>query len=176
MMIAKRHSTRLPNKNRLNFKGVPLFEWNLKKLLRVFDKVVFDSDCPKMLKAASQLGAEPHRRIKDLLGHDVPSVPIFESIIDDFGFAENIVNVQANSPNVSEDLIKKAAEIMNYPDVNELLTMYPDRSINGSVWGLSKFRIKNYSNYYVHHPDTLLLDNSIDIHTKEEFEEALNAR
>ena len=175
VMIAKRDSTRLPNKNRLDFNGKPLFEWNLKKMVAIFDRVVFDSDCPQMLLAASQLGAEPHARVKSLLGHDVPSIPIFESILDDIKNVKNIINVQANSPNVSEALIKKAAVIIKYHDVNELLTMYADRTINGSVWGLSKDRIKNYGDYYEHHPDILLLDNSIDIHTRAEFDEALNA-
>ena len=175
VMIAKRDSTRLPQKNRLDFNGKPLFEWNLKKMLNVFPRVVFDSDCPEMLSAAKNLGAERHERQKRLLGHDIPSLPIFESIIDDIGNIQNIINVQANSPNVSENLMKIAAKIIQYGDINELLTMYTDLTINGSLWGLSQYRIKNYGDYYVHHPDILLLDNSVDIHTRKEFEEALNA-
>jgi len=175
VMIAKRHSTRLPVKNRLDFHGVPLFKWNLEKMLAVFDRVIFDSDCPQMLMAASQLGAETHMRTKSLLGHEVPSIPIFESILDDFGNFENIVNVQANSPNVPQSLMKKASEIMMRDDTNELLTMYANRELNGSLWGLSKYRIKNYGDYYRHLPDVLLLDVSIDVHTRADFEEALNA-
>ena len=34
-------------------------------------------------------------------------------------------------------------------------------------------RIENYGDYYVHAPDALVLDDSIDIHTIDEFKKSL---
>ena len=173
-MIAKRHSTRLPNKNILNFKGKPMFQWNLEKLLNTFSCVVFDSDNPEMLNQAVKLGAIPHEREKNLRGHNVPSVPIFKSIRDKYSKYSFIINVQANSPNVDESTIYQVAKIAQNTKVNEILTMYSDHSINGSVWGISEHRLNNYKHYHDHKPDILILDNSPDIHTQLDFDNAHN--
>ena len=173
-MIAKRESTRLPGKNLLQFNDRPMFIWNLKKLLNIFETVVFDSDCNEMRDMARAIGAIPHERKKALLGNDIPSVPIFKSIIDDYPGFSSIVNLQANSPGTSEGVVKQCAEIICMDSIHEVLTFYSSRYINGSVWGISDERLNNYGDYYVHYPDALVLDNSIDIHTEEDFLAALN--
>ena len=54
-------------------------------------------------------------------------------------------------------------------DCDELLTIYPSLKINGSLWGFSKNKLLNYGDPYVHEPDVLLTDESIDVHTIEEY-------
>lgn len=176
VMIAKRESTRLPDKNLLEFNGYPMFIWNLKKLINIFETVVFDSDCSQMLEMAKNIGAIPHERKEILLGNDIPSVPIFKSILDDHSSFLSIINLQANSPNTSEKVIEQCGKIINLDSINEVLTFYSSKEINGSVWGFTKERINNYGDYYVHYPDALVLDDSIDIHTKEEFLAAVNEK
>jgi len=172
-MIAKGESTRLPGKNTLDFMGAPLFEWNLKKILSTGIKVYFDSDSEELLLLSEKLGAIPHLRPKHLLGHDIPSVPIFQQLYEDFSIGSaSLLNIQANSPNVSIDLIKKAIYILENLSVKELLTIYPSLKINGSLWGFSSNRLLNYGDPYVHNPDILLTDESIDIHIIEEYNTA----
>ena len=170
LMIAKRDSIRLPGKNRLDFIGAPLFEWNLNKILSTGIKVYFDSDSEELLLQSEKLGAIPHLRPDHLLGHDIPSIPIFQQLYDDFSInSASLLNIQANSPNVSIDLIDKAIYILKNLHCDELLTIYPSLKINGSLWGFSSDRLLNYGDPYVHKPDVLLTDKSIDVHTIEEY-------
>ena len=74
----------------------------------------------------------------------------------------------------SNSTIKKLTNISKFNDIDEILTMFSDFSINGAVWGISKHRIENYGCYYTKKPDVLILDDSEDIHTKDEFNRAQN--
>ena len=85
LMIAKSESLRLPGKNILDFMGGPLFEWNLNKILSTGIKVYFDSDSEELLSHSEKLGAIPHLRPNHLLGHDIPSVPIFKQLYKEIG-------------------------------------------------------------------------------------------
>ena len=172
-MIAKSDSLRLPGKNTLDFMGGPLFEWNLNKMLSTGIKVYFDSDSDELLSHSEKLGAIPHLRPNNLLGHDIPSVPIFKQLYNDFTLDNApLLNIQANSPNISIELIEKAIYILNNLSFNELLTIYPNLKINGSLWGFSTDRLFNYGDPYVHEPDILLIDESIDVHIDEEYKAA----
>ena len=172
-MIAKRESLRLPGKNTLDFMGGPLFEWNLNKILSTGIKVYFDSDSEELLSHSEKLGAIPHLRPNHLLGHDIPSVPIFKQLYKDFPLnTAPLLNIQANSPNIPLELIEKAIYILNNLSFDELLTIYPNLKINGSLWGFSSKRLFNYGDPYVHKPDVLLIDESIDVHIVEEYKTA----
>jgi len=170
LMIAKKESTRLPGKNTLEFMGAPLFEWNLNKILSTGIKVYFDSDSEELLTKAEKLGAIPHTRPAHLLGNDIPSVPIFQQLYKDFSlYTVPLLNIQANSPNVPIELIEKSIYILNNLNFDELLTIYPNLKINGSLWGFSSNRLLNYGDSYVHKPDVLLTDESIDVHIIQEY-------
>jgi len=108
-MIAKKESLRLPGKNMKDFNGVPMFLWNLKKLVRLFDTVVFDSDCVDMCALAAEAGAHVSLREQNLRGNDVPSVPIFSSVINRFPDFNKLISLQANSPHTSLDVINRCA-------------------------------------------------------------------
>lgn len=174
-MIAKKESLRLPGKNMRDFNGVPMFLWNLKKLVFLFDTVVFDSDCVDMCALASEAGAHISIREETLRGNDVPSVPILLSLINKFPNFNKLISLQANSPNTSLEVINRCATKLLLSDVDEVLTSYENGMINGSVWGLSRCRLENYGDFYSHSPDVLVVDESIDIHTKEEYLKALSA-
>ena len=172
-MIAKGASRRLERKNSLLFCGRPLFEWNLEKLLKLGIPVHFDSDDEALLERAKVMGAFIHKRPEKLCGHNVPSVPIFQDIVK--GLSEKpktILNLQANSPNCSQSVLMQCLAVARYVPFSELLTVYPDRRNNGSVWAFSFDRLMNYGDPYVHLPDVLIVDDSIDIHTIDDFENA----
>ena len=173
IMIAKGESTRLPGKNIKNFNGMPLFQWNLGKLLSLFDEVVVDSDDKDILESAENMGAIPHIRRSDVIGNEVPSIKIFKSILDDFDTYDGIINIQANSPNVRKNLIFKAFNIIKEGCSDHILTLNEDMSWNGSIWCISRDVIYSTKDFYDIKPDMYLLDDSIDIHTQEEFDLAL---
>ena len=168
-MIAKKESLRLPGKNMRDFNGVPMFLWNLKKLVCLFDTVVFDSDCADMCALAAETGAHTNLRDLDLRGDDVPSVPIFLSVINKFPNFYKLISLQANSPNSSAEVISRCVIELLKDDVDEVLTRYGNGKVNGSVWGLSRYRLENYGDFYSHSPDVLVIDDSIDIHTYGEY-------
>ncbi|MEC9248618.1 MAG: hypothetical protein VX986_06320 [Pseudomonadota bacterium] len=169
-MIVKGESTRLPYKNTLRFLGRPLFERNLLKLLEMEITVVVDSDSDEILSRSEEMGAVPRIRPSSLRGHEVPSVPIFASILEEFSQYEALLNVQANSPCVAREVIQSCLHGLMDTNIDEVLTCYSDYALNGSVWGFSRNRVFNYGDFYSHSPDLLVVDDSIDVHTKEEFE------
>jgi CMP-2-keto-3-deoxyoctulosonic acid synthetase len=173
VMIAKGHSSRLLNKNTKDFCGAPLFEWNLSKLTKIFGSVVLDSDDNNILKSAEKIGAIPHPRNKKVLGNDVPSILIFRSILEDFSDFDALINVQANSPNVKIELIQKAHDLIQDNHTRHLLTLNKDMTWNGSVWCIHRDTIFSLKDFYNLEPDMFLIDNSVDIHTQEEFDKAL---
>ncbi len=175
VMIAKGASLRLPSKNRRSFHGRPLFHWNLAKLVHLLPGAVyFDSDTPDMLEEAKALGAIPLRRPEHLCGHEVPSVPLFQNIVQQLPFEPGaVVNVQANSPSCTTAVIRNAIEVMRHTTCTELLTVYADGRVNnGSVWAFSHDRLMNYGDPRVHHPDVLLTDPSTDVHTADDYAQA----
>jgi CMP-N-acetylneuraminic acid synthetase len=174
VMIAKGNSSRLPKKNIKDFNGMPLFQWNLLKLLNLFDTVILDSDDREILALAKKIGAIPHIRNKKVLGDDVPSIPIFKSILEDYPEYEGVINVQANSPNVRPELIGKAYNMISQNYSNHLVTLNEDMTSNGSIWCIEKELMFSLKDFYNFKPDMCLIDDSVDIHTKEEFDEALN--
>ncbi len=172
-MIVKGHSRRLKNKNVKDFYGKPLFLWNLEKVIHVFGKVVVDSDDQAILNQAKELEATTHERRDDLKGNDVPSVPIFQSIMDDFKKYDAFLNVQANSPNAKIEYITRAYNILAYSFSDEILICNRDGSFNGSLWGMSLEKLESYIDFYKVEPDTFIVDESVDIHTQEDFDKAL---
>lgn len=174
-MIAKKESLRLPGKNMKDFNGVPMFLWNLKKLVCLFDTVVFDSDCVDMCALAAEAGAHISLREQNLRGNDVPSVPILLSVINKFPDFDKLISLQANSPHTSLEVIDRCSAKLLMGEVDEVLTRYENGKINGSVWGLSRYRLHNYGDFYSHSPDVLVVDDSIDIHTYDDYINALSA-
>ena len=52
LMLAKGHSKRLTNKNKILFSGKPLFTWNLLKALKISKNFYFNSDDQEMINIA----------------------------------------------------------------------------------------------------------------------------
>jgi CMP-N-acetylneuraminic acid synthetase len=171
LIIAKKDSERLKNKNFLDFCGKPMFVWNLEKMLKIFDKVYVSSDYDFILETAKNLGAIPIKRPSDLCG-DAPSILVFKHAFKFMDNPEIIVSVQANSPTIEESLIKRAKELMERDLYNELATCRSDLKPYYSVWGIAKEKLLSYENPLDRTPKIFLVDDSVDIHTKEDLEEA----
>jgi len=171
LIIAKGDSNRLPNKNSLAFKGLPMFVHNVQKCTGLFNEVYVSSDSTPILETAKQHGAIAIKRPKRLCG-ETPSIMVFDHAQKTMK-ADIVVAVQANSPTIDIELIRSTKLIMETGRFNELMTANPDRKIIGSIWALKKEKISNYGDFYIFRPDVTLIDNSVDIHTEDDYDRAV---
>ena len=147
-----------------------MFMVNVKKCLKIFDRVYVSSDSLEILETAMRAGAIPIKRTKKLCG-DTPNITVYRhalKYIDD----DIIVAVQANSPTIDKQLIEDAKYIMEL-GAEEIMTAYTGGKRYGSIWALTRNRIKNYKDPYNPTPQAVIIDNSIDIHTQEDYTKAI---
>jgi len=170
LIIAKQESTRLKDKNCREFFGQPMFVWNVAKCLGAFDEVWMSSDSDFILSLIRAMGGRTIKRPFELCG-DTPNIPVYQHA-QKFMNADIIVAVQANSPTIKQELIEKCRDIMLRTNCQELMTCHPDYSIYGSVWALTRERLADYGNPHKPKPDILIIDDSTDIHTLEDFKKA----
>lgn len=170
LLLIKSDSSRLRDKNTLLFHGKPMFLWNVEKCVDIFDKVYVSSDDDDILDWADSRGATAIKRPEELCG-DTPNIPVYQHAIEFMGDVDAIVAVQANSPTVSRDVIEKIKMAMEI--YSEAMTVHQNGRIYGSVWGLTKDRLKSYKtkqSYYDPQPEYVVYDLSIDIHNKADYE------
>jgi len=171
LTIAKGNSKRLKNKNKIDYRGKPMFLWNLEKGISITKDYYFNSDDEEMINLAKKLGLKIIKRERTLLGPEIPSRLIFKSCFKKIPKnVDGILHVQANSPNLKKNLIIRALNMMKLDGIEEILSCDKNYNQYGSVWGITRKRIKQYNmNKRIHDrkvikPDCLLVDDSIDIH------------
>jgi len=153
--------------------------WNIKKCLGVFHNCYVSSEEDEMLRIAEDAGATPLKRPSELCG-EVPNILVYQYVQKTID-ADVIVAVQACSPTIEQGLLEMAREIM-LMGTEELMTCHPvehkknyhaqNAKIYGSIWALSRNRLKNYGDPYKPKPEVLLVDDSIDIHYLKDLQEA----
>ena len=180
LTIAKKHSKRLKNKNKLDYNGKPMLLWNIEKGLSISKNYFFNSDDEEMINLAKKKGLKIIKREKKDTGDEIPSRLIFKSCLQKMPKKfDGILHIQANSPNLDINLIRSALKILQLNNIDELLTCDKNYDQYGSLWGITKKRIKKYNmNKNIHDrkvikPDCYLLDKSIDIHTIKDFKLSL---
>ena len=67
LILAQGKSKRLEGKNRLLFKGKPMFLWNVEKCLKIFSRVYVSSDDDWILRLL--FVSQPNKEIVVRLGH-----------------------------------------------------------------------------------------------------------
>lgn len=147
-----------------------MFLVNIEKCLKIFDRVYCSSNSMNMLRQASAMGAIPIYRDDSLCG-DTPNIPVYKhamKVMQTDGF----IAVQANSPTIDPNLIRLAKKFME-TGVEEIMTCNEKYEIYGSIWGMSRDRLENYGDPYKPTPETLIVDKSIDIHTKDDYHNAI---
>lgn len=167
LLLCKKGSKRLPNKNVLPYNGEPMYMTNLKKCLKIFDEVYISSDDEEILDRAEELGAVGILRSQNLCG-DCPNIPVYHHAIGFMNPTKSIVAVQVNSPNINVEIISKVKQHME-DGAHEVMTCHTDGSLYGSVWGISLKKLLAYQDPYHPIPQALVVDDSIDIHTAEEY-------
>lgn len=178
LMLVKRHSSRLKDKNWRDFKGKPMFQWNLEKCLKIFKKVYVSSEWDYILNLANNLGAIPIKRPLELC--NTSNISVYQHVLKEMMVKPDIiVAVQANSPTIKWHLIQLTKDIMERHNVVELMTCHPDGRIYGSIWALQTWTLEHWEDYKSfrdNHTDIYITDPSVDIHTYYDFKKALQVK
>lgn len=172
LLLVKKNSKRLANKNCLPFNGGPMFLTNVNKCLELFDVTYVSSDDPEILALAKKAGAVPIQRGEELCG-DTPNIPVYQHALKNMtSDIEGIVAVQANSPTINKQTIAVVKRLIEeFRD--EVMTCHEGGAIYGSAWGMTRERLENYGDPYHPNPDVKVVDISVDIHSIEDYNEAL---
>lgn len=144
---------------------------NVEKCLKIFPNVYVSSDSEEILELAKKAGAKTILREKALCG-DTPNIPVYQHALKFMRDIHGIIAVQANSPTLDPSIIMRVKDLIS-SGVSEVMTCHENRKIYGSVWGLSKNKLQNYIDPYNPNPQVMIIDRSVDIHTKEDYELAL---
>ena len=164
LIIAQGNSKRLKNKNWRCYRGKPMIRYNLEKCLMVFNRVYVSSDFNPILDLTRRLGAIAIERPQELTG-DTPNIEVYKHAVKSMENVDAIVAVQANSPEVSQDLIEKVKYLIEQGEA-EVKTCHndKDKSDYGSVWGMSIKRLMSYPDPFKAVPTYWIIDESKDIH------------
>jgi len=177
LILAKKNSSRLKNKNWRDFKGQPMFVWNMVKCLNIFHRVYVSSDYDYILNIAEDYGAIPIKRPPELL--ETGNIPVYQHALKYMDKPDVLVAVQANSPTIKQHFIELARDIMKKHNIVELKTCHPDGTDYGSIWAIRTWALEKYEDYKTfkdNNVDVYLTEPSIDIHTQKDFNKALKIK
>jgi len=179
LTLAKENSNRLKNKNILNFSGKPLIHWTIAKIKKISKDHYINTDSEFILQYAKKLKVKTIIRSPKLRGDSIPSRHL---MLDSFKHFPKktyaVIHVQANSPNLEIFKIKKVYDLLLHTDLEDVFSLNSNGEINGSFWGITLKKLKTYNfNKKIHDHKSLknecwVVDDSMDIHTKDEFKKA----
>ncbi len=165
-IIARLGSKRLPFKNLLPYRGVPLVRLGVEKLLasgRV-DKVVLSTESELIARTVEDMEVTIIRRPDSLAGDKIPSVPVFQHIVDLYP-CDVHVNYNINFPNCDPRVIDRAIEIAEQNAGGESL------SVPFAVWAQTRNCLSQYEDPWkitAEQFDDARIRNP-DIHTMEDL-------
>ncbi len=170
-MLIKKDSSRLKNKNWRCYKGKPMFQWNLEKLLLVFDEVYVSCSNEAILHQAQKLGALGIVRPEEL--NEATNIDCYRHA-QKFMKSDCFVAVQANSPECGVKLIKYAKELLELGH-EEVKSCHYDGKDYGSIWGMTSERLAEYEDPHNARPSKWIKDFSKDIHNADDLWTSFNA-
>jgi CMP-N-acetylneuraminic acid synthetase len=179
LTLAKDNSNRLKNKNILNFCGKPLIHWTISKIKKISKNYYINTDSEFIIRYAKKSKVKTIIRSPKLRGDLIPSRHL---MLDSFKYFPKetyaVIHVQANSPNLEISKIKKVYDLLLHTDIEDVFSMNSNGETNGSFWGITLNKLKTYNfNKKIHDHKSLknecwVIDDSIDIHTIDEFKKA----
>lgn len=144
---ARGGSKRVPNKNIIEFNGLPLLVHSIKFAQansELIDDIYVSTDNEQIKKVARQYGAKVIDRPAELSGDFEPTVTAIKhtlSVIDDE--VDNVVLLQATNPLRPKNLLKEAFVIFEKKNVESLFTVTRDYKKLGKIVDKT-FRPYNY--------------------------------
>ena len=167
-VIARLGSKRLTYKNLLPYKGVPLVLHAITKLIdsKLFDQVVLSTDSELIARTCLLSKVEVLFRPNSLSTDDIPSIPVFQHIIENFP-CDIHLNYNCNFPECDQTVFEKAIEIANESG-ESLSNPY-------AVWAQTKECLDNYGDPFqitasqfvaksVHPLDIHTMDDLLEVH------------
>ena len=164
-VIARAGSKRLPYKNLLPYKGVPLVRHALTQLIRsgLFSEVVLSTDCELIARTCMDLdGVKLLKRPEDLAKDTTASIPVFQHIVENFP-CDIHLNYNCNFPECPRDVFREAISNAN--------TSGESLSVPYAVWAQTVDCLENYDDpmkITASRFETELV-HSVDIHTMDDL-------
>ena len=165
---ARGGSKRLPRKNIYPIWGKPMLSWSIKAAQesKHIDEVWVTTEDEEIKKVALECGAKVHDRDPILSGDKVYKMEAIRSCFSDVDNGEEIViSLQANSPEMTAEILDSAIDSFVKNDRHELLSVSPDLMQNAA------FRIMK--SWYVFQKDLstkcgVFVCDIHDVHTVED--------
>ena len=161
-IIARLGSKRLPYKNLWPFAGKPLVGLGIEILRRAtrVQQIVVSTESELIARIARDFGATVLRRPAELAADNVPSVPVFQHILENFP-CDVHVNFNINFPLCDPAVIDRAVEVA----IQEGEAL----SVPYAAWAQTAGRLRNYGNPWAPEKKAFLFDDTragkVDVHT-----------
>ena len=111
---ARGGSKRLPDKNRLDFGGIPLLAHSILYALRhpeIIDGVYVSTDSAEIADIANQFGAKAIMRPSEISGDSEPTVSALAHVLENIVTVENVILLQPTNPLRPANLLENAFAI-----------------------------------------------------------------
>lgn len=165
-IIARLGSKRLPYKNLLPFAGKPLVGLGIEILrqARRVDHIVVSTESELIARVARDFGATVLRRPDELAGDQVPSVPVFQHILENLP-CDVHVNFNINFPLCEPAVIDRAVELA--VEKGEAL------SVPYAAWAQTAERLRTYGDPWAPETKAFLFEDprtgAVDVHTLDDL-------
>jgi CMP-2-keto-3-deoxyoctulosonic acid synthetase len=161
-VIARAGSKRLPFKNLLPFKGVPLVRRAILQLIesKLFSTVVLSTDSELIARTCMDIdGLSILKRPEFLASDNIASIPVFQHIVENFP-CDIHLNYNCNFPDCPNEVFRQAITITK--DFGEAL------SAPYAIWAQSAHCLRNYGDPFDIKAKIFNVSsvNPIDIHTE----------
>jgi hypothetical protein len=164
-VIARAGSKRLPYKNLLPYKGVPLVRHALTQLIGsgLFSEVVLSTDCDLIARTCMDLdGVKLLKRPECLASDTTASIPVFQHIVENFP-CDIHLNYNCNFPECPNDVFGEAISIA--------IASGESLSLPYAVWAQTSTCLNNYGDPFKITAKTFDAPgiHPVDIHTHEDL-------
>jgi CMP-N-acetylneuraminic acid synthetase len=172
-IIARLGSKRLPYKNLMPFAGRPLVGLGIEILRRAsrVNEIVVSTESELIGRIARDFGATALRRPAELAADNIPSVPVFQHILQHHP-CDVHVNFNINFPLCDPAVIDRAVELV--AERGEVL------SVPYAVWAQTAERLRNYGDPWKPEQKAVLFDDAragaVDVHTIDDLLEVYRTK
>ena len=168
---ARLGSQRLKEKNIQNYKNKPMIVWAIQAALqsKYIKKVYVSSESDNILNIATENKCEIIKRPDFLSEPDVYKMDVIIHAVNEikkFRRPSIVVSVQANSPQITAEIIDKSIDHLIKYNLNEVVSVDQNLNQNGAL------RVLKYNSVFDKNLSThfgVIKTNLMDIHTQEDL-------
>ena len=132
---ARGGSKRLPNKNLMLLKGIPLLAHSIlfAQKQSFIDAVYVTTDDANIKKCALEYGAIVIGRPSALSGDFEPTISALKHVLEQIAPVENVILLQPTNPLRPENLLREAFDIFNKSNYESMFTVSPNHQKLGKI-------------------------------------------